>query len=260
LISLELQINTIILPSLNVKGDLKVNGDSYFSDANNKTYAFIDTDKKFMGINTSEVLNEYNTSISNIKYSTLNMSQQNMVVTSDLYPNLVADRNTNVEQTTDKEGNIIPNLPYFVPLAPVTLRRTSDLYSFDEMYSNSQKYTTPNLPGAVTLSGISTKEEPINTNYYTGCATAYEIKDKTGFTNILGRTFMGIDKIVNGVTKAGFGIQVNDIDNESSYRNILYVNNDSQLSVNSIKLGGHLLEVDPEGNLLFDGKKVNLSQ
>jgi hypothetical protein len=57
--------------------------------------------------------------------------------------------------------------------------------------------------------------------------------------------------------RGGFGIQVNDIENESNFRNLLYLDNNSELTVNSIKLGGHTLSVDGNGNLLFDGKIVN---
>jgi hypothetical protein len=42
--------------------------------------------------------------------------------------------------------------------------------------------------------------------------------------------------------------------NDTQEREILYVDNNSQLSVNSIMLGGKLLEVDASGNLLFDKK------
>ena len=268
LISLELTINTIVIPSLAVKGDLKINGDSYFSDINNKSYVYIDTEKKFMGINSLELLNQYNTSITNVKYSALNMSQQNMVVSSDFYPNLVADRNSSKEQTTDENGQLVPVLPYFVPLAPITLRRTSDFYSVSDMYEFSKQYSTPNLPGTTTMLGVSSGEGHLDTTYITGSAVTYEIKDKNGITNILGRTFMGIDDIFkvddNTYVKGGFGIQVNDIDNRSNYRNILYLSNKSELTVNSttvnsIKLGGYELTVDTAGNLCFNGKIVNLN-
>uniref|UniRef100_A0A6C0IFH7 Uncharacterized protein n=1 Tax=viral metagenome TaxID=1070528 RepID=A0A6C0IFH7_9ZZZZ len=278
LISLELQINTIVIPSLSVKGDLKVKGDAYFTDSHNKTYLYIDSDKKFLGINSLEVLNEYNTSITNVKYSSLNMSQQNMVVASDFYPNLVADRNASRERALDENGNPIldvngnpvPVIPYFVPLAPITLRRTSNYYSISDLYNYSQQYTTSNRIGVTSMLGVTTANNPNDTTYVAGSGITYEIKDKTGVATILGRSFMGIDRIDNInngefiVPKSGFGIQVNDLDNESKYRNILYVNNDSQLtvnsvSVNSIRLGGHILNIDGNGNLCFDGRTVSLN-
>ena len=87
---------------------------------------------------------------------------------------------------------------------------------------------------------------------------SYELQDNTSEINILGRTYMGIDTIdkTSNVLRAGYGIQVLDNDNQSFYRNILYVNNDSELQVNSIKLGGHYLQVDTSGNLLYDGVKI----
>ena len=39
----------------------------------------------------------------------------------------------------------------------------------------------------------------------------------------------------------------------------MYVDNESTLSVNAMKLGGNnVLSVDANGNLLFNGKKVKL--
>jgi hypothetical protein len=268
LISLELQINSIVIPSLSLKGDLMVKGDSYFSDGT-KNYVFIDTQQQFMGVNSAEILNKYNTSIDNIKYSKLNLSKQNMVVSSNLYPNFVAERIPLGEQFVDDAGNQQPNINsgYFSAVSAMTIRRTSNNYSFQDMFNYSQQYSDPkaghikpNPEGVTSMLGKSTKETPICTKYTAGPSFVYEIKDNTGATNILGRNYMGIDKMSSdGITKAGFGIQVNDIDNGSTYRDLLYVDNDSQLSVNSIRLGGHLLTVDEEGNLLFDGKKVSLS-
>ena len=269
LISLEIQIKSIIIPSLNLKGDLQVNGDTYFSNGEN-TYAFIDTQQKFMGVNSLEILNKYQTSIANINYSKLNLSKQNMVVSSSLYPNFVAERIPLGEIIVDpKTGVSRPNIQsgFFTAVAPMTIRRTSNYYTFQEMYNYSQdycnptyKYITPNPPEFVSMLGKSTKETPIYTKYIAGPSFVYEIKDNTGDTNILGRTFMGIDRITpTGTIKAGFGIQVNDYDNGSNYRDLLYIDNNSQLSVNSIKLGDHLLAIDADGNLCFDGQKVTLT-
>jgi hypothetical protein len=269
LISLELQVNSIIIPSLNLKGDLQVSGDTYFSNGEN-AYAFIDTQQKFMGVNSLEILNKYQTSIANINYSKLNLSKQNMVVSSSLYPNFVAERIPLGEIIVDPNtGTTSPNIKsgFFTAVAPMTIRRTSNYYTFQDMYNYSQdycnpvyKYITPNPPEFVSMLGKSTKANPIYTKYTAGPSFVYEIKDNTGDTNILGRTFMGIDRITKtGTIKAGFGIQVNDYDNNSNYRDLLYIDNNSQMSVNSINLGGHLLEVDTNGNLCFDGKIVNLT-
>ena len=270
LISLELKINSIVIPSLSLKGDLMVKGDSYFSDGT-RNYVFIDTQQQFMGVNSSEILNKYNTSIDNIKYSKLNLSKQNMVVSSNLYPNFVAERIPLGEQIIDSSAIPQPNIKsgYFSAVSAMTIRRTSNNYSFQDMFDYSQQYSDPkagyikpNPQGFTSMLGTSTAETPISTKYTAGPSFVYEIKDNTGATNILGRNYMGIDRMSSDgiITKAGFGIQVNDIDNGSTYRDLLYVDNDSQLSVNSIRLGGHLLTVDKNGNLLFDGKKVKVGK
>lgn len=258
-ISFELQINTIIKSSLNLVGDMTVKGDSYFSDANNKPYVFIDTESKFFGINSLEVLNKYNTSISNIGYSNYRLSRQNAIVSSNLYPNFVAERIALGEQYIDNLNNKVAEPAFFVPLAPITLRRTSNFYSFDEMDTYATQHTTPIKNGFYSIEGISTEEKPLRTKYKYGAGITYEIKDKSSSTNLIGRSFMCIDHIDNGNIRGGFGVQVVDDDNGSEYRNILYVNNKSELQVNSVSLAGHVLSVDESGNLLFDGKKVNLS-
>ena len=266
LISLELQIDSIVIPSLNLKGDMKVYGDAYFTNSPNdddsNTYVYIDTRNKFMGINSLETSINYNTQIGNISLSKYNLANQNVIISSDVYPNLVGERNAANEQTKNEEGEVVPNLPYFVPLAPLSLRRISNYYDFGDMLKYSKQYTTPIDPklNLTTMTGKSTPENPQYTTYHYGSSIAYEIRDKNGYSNVLGRNYMGLDDVVNGNPRAGFGIQVIDNDNDYSYRNIMYVDNQSTLSVNAIKLGGNnVLSVDEEGNLLFNGKKVNLT-
>ena len=223
-------------------GDLDVKGDAYFSDGTDN-YLFVDTQDRFMGINTLEVLNNYNTEISNLKYANYNLSQQNVVFSSDFYPNFVGDRNALKEAVLDASGNLIgSNNEYFSPLAPMTSRRTSNYFTFQEMYDIAETYTTPVEIGLYTMTGQSTITDPQTTTYHYGASTSYEVKDKTGYTNLLGRTYMCIDEISPidpTVTRAGFGIQVVDNDDNSNYRDLLYLDTKSQLYINSIKLGGY---------------------
>jgi hypothetical protein len=234
---------------------MTIKGDTYFSDVNDKNFVFIDSENKFFGINSLDILNKYNTLVTNIDYSNLNFSKQSAVISSNLYPNLVTERIATGEQKIDMS----PEKIFFVPLAPITMRRTSNYYSYQEMYDYSQQYTTPVPIGFYAINGLSTTEKPLENRNIYGSATSYEIKDYKGFTNIVGRSFMGIDKITNEEIRGGFGVQVVDDDNTSIYRNILYVNNDSQLQVNSVSLAGNILSVDSDNNLLFNGKKVMLS-
>ena len=63
--------------------------------------------------------------------------------------------------------------------------------------------------------------------------------------------------------KAGFGVSVVDTLFPSlltQEREIIHVDNNSCLYVNSIKLGGYSLTLDVNGNLLFNGKKVKLEE
>jgi len=257
LISLELQINTIINPTLKLKGDMKIAGDIYFSSStdadNTNTYAFIDTTHNFLGVNTLETVSNY----ANTYVTTTNGSfaKNNVYIKSSTYPNTIVERTA--EQQSDP---ITGNYFRFKNFSTVSARRNSDLYTFDEMYKNSKKYTTNNNPGLINCYGTT------GNIYHYGPDITYEIKDITGVVKEIGNTHIVIDNAVNNpdgsvTIRGGYGVSMVDpLPNGSSQeREILYVDNNSKLYVNSIMLGGKSLSVDESGNLLFDGKKVNLS-
>ena len=254
-ISLELQINTIIKSSISLVGDMTIKGDAYFSDVNNKNFVFIDTEKKFFGINSLEQTIKYK-----ISYG-YRFAKQKVVISNDYPWNLVSeiitlDKLSFNPFTGENEDFYIESL--FSPVEPNTLRRTSNVLSFEEMYNNAT-YETLVPIGFYAINGLSTTEKLLKNRNIYGTGINYEIKNNIDLIDKLGRTFMGIDNITNNNIRAGFGIQVVDVDNDSIYRNILYVNNDSQLQVNSVSLAGNILSVDSDNNLLFNGKKVMLS-
>ena len=54
-VGLKLQINSIIKPSVDIRGDLRVKGDTYFHNDNTNTdFVSIDTNESFIGIGTNE--------------------------------------------------------------------------------------------------------------------------------------------------------------------------------------------------------------
>jgi len=256
LISLELRISSIVIPSLNLKGDMKINGDTYFTNSSNpnntNTYAFIDTTHNFFGVNTLETVSNY----ANTYVTTTNGSfaKNNVYIKSETYPNTIIERTA---ENSDPSDN---NYFRFKNFSTLSARRNSDLYTFNELYTNSQKYTTTNSPGLINCYGTNTNK------YHYGPDMTYEIKDKTGVVKEIGNTHIVIDELENNndgsvTLRGGFGVSMVDpLPNGSSQeREILYVDNNSQLHVNSIMLGGKLLSVDENGNLLFDGKKVTLN-
>ena len=254
LISLELQIDTIIQPNLNLIGDLSVEGNAFFKNEAS-TYLYVDTQNEFLGVNSLEIYGNY----ANTYTTTTNndLSKQNVCMTSKSYPNVVAER---TNDPTDPSAN---DYFYFKNFSTFTARRTSNQYTYEELYDYSQKYTSTNKPGLYNAYGSS------NNVYSYGPDISYEIKDKTGIIKEIGDLHMVIESVdidpTTGFTnlRAGFGVAVADTLFPSlltQEREILHVDNNSCLYVNSIKLGGYSLTVDDNGNLLFNGKKVKLEE
>ena len=254
IILLVLQIDTIIQPNLNLKGDLSVEGNSFFKN-DTGTYLFVDTEKQFLGVNSLEVYGNY----ANTYSTTTNgdLSKQNVCMTSKSYPNVVAER------TNDPIDPSANDYFYFKNFSTFTARRTSNQYTYNELYDYSQKYTSTNRPGLYNAYGSS------NNVYRYGPDISYEIKDKTGVIKEIGDLHMVIESVDTDPTtgfdnlRAGFGVAVVDTLFPSlltQEREILHVDNNSCLYVNSIKLGGYSLTVDSSGNLLFNGKKVKLEE
>jgi hypothetical protein len=255
LISLELQINSIIIPSLKLKGDMEIQGDAYFSGSGNSgnkdVYAVIDSDKKFFGINTlqgvSNYANRYDTTTNG------SFARNTVYISSQTYPNTIIERISESNNPSESNYNKFKNY------STLSARRNSNLYTFEEMYNYSKQYTTTNGPGIINCHGTQPNK------YYYGADIAYEIQDVTNVVKEIGNIHIGIDNLEKNtdgstIIRGCFGVSVVDTlpGNNTQEREILYVDNNSQLSVNSIMLGGKILEVDASGNLLFDGKKVSL--
>ena len=220
IISLELRINNFIAPSVDIAGDLRVKGDMNLYDyTNGKNYVSVDTNLHYFGINTDERFINYKN-----KYTTTSNpydAQYNTHIKSNTYPNLVCER---IQENASFLESNPPNYKYFKNYSATTIKRKSELYTFAELY----KYASlGNLKYGVDMS--------------------FELCDKTDVTKEIGDIAMVIDKLDSkGDIKAGFSVNVvdnNPVTNETSERKILYVDNDSKLFVNSIKLGDYNLEV-----------------
>jgi hypothetical protein len=261
LFSLEIQTNTIIIPSVSVNGDVKISGDTYFND-----YTFIDTEKRFIGINSTESNTNYYANITNTSGSVFNLAAQNMLITSNTYPNFVGDRDTTNEYNyfTNQINN-----GFFVPIASMTCRRTSSSLTFNQMADNSTYTTGLNSKYTAPYENQDSDSSGNLTFYKYGAGISYEVKDNTNYTNVLGRSFMCIDSVSDiyepilkrtiTTTNGAFGVQVLDFFPNSNYRNIMYVDNNGLMYVNKVVLGNdasNILEVDESNNLLFRGRKV----
>jgi hypothetical protein len=257
LYSFELQLNTIIPPSFNLRGDSKINGDLYMNDSNNNNYVLIDTENKFMGVNTKEIFVNYSNTYSTTTNGSL--TKQNMVIKNDKYPVIVSER---VNETSDAGFN---NYQYFKNFTSSTLRRTSNLYDFQDMVNNSVKYTTKSVNNLPNAFGPDKDGNYIN-KYHYGADLNFEVKSKNNIIKEVGDINIGIEKVITRADgtedlKGCFSVTMVDsdpINNDAVERSILFVENNSTLHVNKIKLGGKLLEVDKDGNLLFNGRKIML--
>lgn len=249
LILIEKQINEIINPSLNLKGDLKITGDSYFYDQTTNTdFVSIDTYERFMGIGTNERWANYS---NNYTTTTLNnLSRQNCVVSNNRYPVFIGERVSEVNPTRDDNQQIViddkirKNLVLFSNKTSLTARRKSSFYTIDELHELSSLYTT------ITIGGINPGSIQ---KYRYGPDINFEILDKTQISREIGNIHMVIDSIDdNNNIKAGFGVSVVDTADtgDAVERELMYLNNDGILHVDKIALG-------PDGDILSIQKNNN---
>lgn len=248
-------IQSIVTPTLNIEGDVKVSGDMIITnEETNINYVSIDPDMKYIGINTDERYLYYPDTI----YSTtttrdLYNARHNIYITNSSYPVTLTERvQENINDTSDQTNM---NYRYFSTYSSFTTKRKSNLYTFDEITSYSTKLQEQYK--------IDNPNDTITHMKY-GTDIAYEVCDKLNRSVELGNVQMVIDKIdSNGNLKGGFSIQVIDsggLNNnfESSRRNLMYVDNESTLFIKKINLNGGILSND-NGNLMWNDKYVMLS-
>lgn len=250
LIVCESVIQNIMHNAVLIEGDTEITGDLIINNTETNTnYMSVDPIQQFVGIGTDNRVTNYSsmkyTSISNGLKDNLNLSNHNLHVYREKYPVSVCNRvQENINDTKDA-NNINPR--YFGTYSTYTARRSSKLYTFDEMYQNASLLQ-------------STVTDPV-TNFKYGPDISFEVSDKNQNCVELGEIQMTIDKIdSNGNLRGGFGVQVLDAgaNFEDSRRNIMYVNNDGTLFINKIVLKGKELSVDSNNNLTWGGQIVNL--
>ena len=250
----ELRIQDIIKPSLSVEGDAKITGDLLVTNISTGTnYVSIDPDHHFMGIGTDERFINY----SDMTYSTTDSvyaGRHNVHVFGETYPLFVAERL--IENANDTSNNDITkdDPRYFSTSSAMTSKRTSRLYTFEQMVAYAAELNKRMVPD---------NDKVTHLRY--GTDVSFEICDKTERTVEIGNVQMVIDRIdENNNLRGGFSIQVSDPGDpgdtgrtfENSRRNLMYLDNDSTLFVKQIGLGGKVLSTDGSGNLLWGGKKL----
>lgn len=236
LISIELQINTIIQPSVDIQGDLRIKGDTYFHNNNtNKDFVSIDTNESFVGIGTNERYVNYN--FGAITTTNNDLSKHKFIVSGRNYPVSVTERLAEIQPERDPISNNIINykdsdLGYFTNRVGVVGRRKSDYYSIKEMKEYADKYTEILLGGPY-------KGQSQHFKY--GIDYGFEIQDSSNITSQLGTIHMVIEDIdnTNNIILPGFGVEYTDtlIDGTQHSREVMHINNDGVMNVDKIKLG-----------------------
>ena len=202
-------------------------------------------------------------------------TKHHAVAFSKTYPNFAFERVA--EDINDPEDE---NSDYllFGSFSSSTMVRVSELWSYDEIMErvNRMNDRTNNLsplkqaPSTYSYQLWANKSVEYNKNKFKwdfhkgyGPDISFEVREKNGITTELGEVKMVIDYIDEKKhIHAGFGVQVVDPNiNESgsfnsSLKNIMYVNNQKELFVDGIWLGGKLLRSD--GNTLKWGDRKSV--
>jgi hypothetical protein len=245
----EFCLQDVLKPALSVVGDAKVMGDIMISNAS-ENFVSIDPVQKFVGINTDDRIINYpdriytTTTNADGKYD----ANHTVHVMGNTYPVMVSER---IQEISKHENDLKPQ--YFGTCSGFTVKRTSELYDFEEIVNYAQ---------------TQNKNEVLDhvTKIKYGPDISFEVCDKTNRTVELGNVQMTVDQTEtkNNITylKGGFGVQVIDppaqLDKLSTNRNIMYVDNAGTLFINKINLGGHILSVDGNGKLKWGDKYVSL--
>lgn len=213
IISVEFNLSKIIVPTLKIKGDNITYGEiSANSNSGEHNFFTADPNNKFLGINTDDRKLFYDYTFNDDKKTYI--KTHHVYIKNDTYPNLLCER---IWETKTNDDPIYVN--QFSTFSSSTMKRRSDLYTFKEIYESSveaqQKY---------------------------GTDIAFEFSEKTGNSQEIGNIGMTMDKYdeTNNIISGGFQVIAKVINMNSDINNLenktlLYVNNDSELSCNSVK-------------------------
>ena len=238
----------LLVPSVNLNGDMSITGQLELYKNTTEKFITIDPENSYLGINTNDRFLNYE-----LEYQTTSSiynSKQHVVAFSDSYPNVAFER-----QSETKEDSNAPDYSRFGSYSSSTMVRVSKLWDYDEIMKRVVFLNGDNKMNVDIQNGTYNESEfkwQFHRTY--GPDISFEIKDKSDVNVELGQLKMVIDKREDKTIHAGFGVQVVDTTLstgfEGSLKNILYVNNDSQLFVEGVWLGGKLFHMK-EGKLMW---------
>jgi hypothetical protein len=232
--SVDFVLEKNINPSVDVEGDVRAQGNLIVHNKQiNEQYFTVDPVNKFVGINTDVRDILYNTGYTTTNFQGANSGQHHVYIKSDTYPNLACERICDLPSS---------HVGSYTSFSASTMKRHSETNTFKEMYEKTPKTHQDIAPNS------------LGDNMY-GVDISFEMSDKTNVTQELGNLIVGVDSVEpNGRVKAGFAVRVNDVNEVTSSlvpRNILHVDNNGCLSVNSIKMNGYTITVNNDGELVI---------
>jgi len=244
---------------MSIEGDLTVAGELTLSGLTTRQnaasiYLTVDPENHFVGINSNDRFANYSLKHTSEALGSIYDTSQHLYVKNDRYPNATFARIAEITEpsTSERDYDATKDYTLFGTHSSATMLRSSDIWTYAQALERADHYTT-------SLANINTTDWQKKKRY--GTDIAFEIKDVSGVTTELGEVQMVIDSIdMAGNLHAGFGVQVVDRTLGTIFpqalKNILYVNNDSELFVKGVMLGGKLIKVSDNGELTWDDKEL----
>lgn len=208
----------------------------------NRSHIFIDPSVYFIGIGTNERIVKYSSQYNTTKPNNI----QHVVIKSQTYPNVV---NTRVAENA---RHIRDDDYYYIDqFSSSTMRRESNIYSFNDMMDYSNK---------------ASDKEGYEKKY--GSDISFEITDKTKTTTEIGNIGMVIDKMdEEGRVYGGLSVKtlpniekVNGKPVTKPGNTIMYVSSEGLMHISGIMLGENILHVreneEGEQDLYWGEKKI----
>lgn len=208
----------------------------------NRSHIFIDPSVYFIGIGTNERIVKYSSQYNTTKPNNI----QHVVIKSQTYPNVV---NTRVAENA---RHIRDDDYYYIDqFSSSTMRRESNIYSFNDMMDYSNK---------------ASDKEGYEKKY--GSDISFEITDKTKTTTEIGNIGMVIDKMdEEGRVYGGLSVKtlpnidkVNGKTVTKPGNTIMYVSSEGLMHISGIMLGENVLHVreneEGEQDLYWGEKKI----
>jgi hypothetical protein len=269
--------------SVSIRGDMALSGELIMykqlgensAESNANKYITIDPQNGYLGINTNERFLNYSQ-----KYLTASSAyntKHHAVAFSSTYPNFSFERLSEIIEDADS-----PDYSRFGSYSSSTMVRVSKMWNFQSIMEKVGKLNE-NITGELTDSNVhydDTTKTPIEYEEKNGFDwrlhktygpdISFEIKDSADINVELGEIKMVIDHIDTdkfGVDHihAGFGVQVVDTTKSNlmgagdALKNIMYVNNQKQMFIDGVWLGGKLLR-EVGGKLKWGKNTVNLTE